>query len=54
MRMLEPTRVENAAGTFEAYWDGKTSGGKAASPGVYFVRVTSGAKAATARLTIAR
>jgi immune inhibitor A len=54
MRALGATRVENAAGTFEAYWDGKTSDGKAASPGVYFVRVTSGAKAATARLTIAR
>lgn len=41
-------------GGFEAVWDGRTSDGRAASPGVYFIRVTSGNRSDTARFTLTR
>ena len=44
----------SAPDTYEAWWDGRTSGGRLASAGVYFARVSAGGKARTARLTIAR
>jgi immune inhibitor A len=54
VRALPVSAIEANGGTFEAYWDGKNSQGSLMSPGVYFVRVTSGDKAQTARVTIAR
>jgi immune inhibitor A len=55
-RLLSDLPVSTAAASpnlLEAYWDGK-AGGRAVAPGVYFVRVTDGNKARTARVTIAR
>jgi immune inhibitor A len=43
-----------ASNTYEAHWDGTSSGGKAMSPGVYFVRVSTGDRTRTAGITIAR
>lgn len=41
-------------GGFDAVWDGRSADGKAASPGVYFIRVTSGGKSDTARFALTR
>lgn len=54
VRSLNPAEVAGGAGTYEAYWDGMGASGMAASPGVYFVRVTSEGQASTARLTVTR
>jgi flagellar hook assembly protein FlgD len=43
---------EASHGAFEAFWDGTNSRGSAMSPGVYFVRVISGERAQTARVTL--
>lgn len=39
---------------YEAYWDGAGLGGHAMPPGVYFVRVSSGARTQTGKLTVSR
>jgi immune inhibitor A len=54
VRALAVRAGEADGGAFEAFWDGTNSQGSAMSPGVYFVRVTSGVKTQTARITIAR
>jgi immune inhibitor A len=54
IKSLPVARVPSSAGIFEAAWDGKNASGRAAAPGVYFVRITSDDKARTARVTIAR
>ena len=46
--------VPKGSNTFEAYWDGRNSHGQYMAPGVYFLRIASGARARTARVTIAR
>jgi immune inhibitor A len=57
VKSLETTGAagyDSAPGTFEARWDGRSARGATMAPGIYFVRVTSGEKAETARVTIAR
>jgi hypothetical protein len=54
VKNLPVARVSSSAGTYEAAWDGRNADGRAIAPGVYFVRITSGDKAKTARVTIAR
>jgi immune inhibitor A len=54
VKTLPVSAAQSEAGTFEATWDGKNSRGNMMSPGVYFVRITSGEKIETARVTIAR
>jgi hypothetical protein len=39
---------------YEAHWDGTNTLGRVMSPGVYFVRITSGGMTRSARITIAR
>jgi hypothetical protein len=51
---LPVARVSSSASTYETVWDGRNANGRAAAPGVYFVRITSDDKARTARVTIAR
>ncbi|HVP57193.1 MAG TPA: T9SS type A sorting domain-containing protein, partial [bacterium] len=56
-RLVRSLAVRTGAaggGAFEASWDGTDSRGSAMSPGIYFLRVTSGARAQTARITIVR
>jgi immune inhibitor A len=56
-RLVTALRVEatpSEQGTYEATWDGRNSRGSAMSAGVYFLRVVSGGRAETARLTVAR
>jgi hypothetical protein len=54
VRSLETARADGGEGAIEARWDGKGARGAVVSPGVYFVRVTSGDLAKTVRLTVAR
>jgi hypothetical protein len=56
-RLVRPLAVKAGdadGGAFEAFWDGTNSHGAVMSPGVYFVRVTSGERAQTARVTLTR
>jgi hypothetical protein len=55
-RLLSDLPVSAAAAMpdlYEAHWDGKADG-QAVAPGVYFVRVTYGNTAKTARVAIAK
>jgi immune inhibitor A len=54
VREIPVLRSSRSANTYEANWDGRNANGRAAAPGVYFVRITSGNQARTARVTIAR
>jgi hypothetical protein len=54
VRSLDTARMDRVTGSFEAHWDGEGARGSATSSGVYFVRVTSGEQAATARITVAK
>jgi immune inhibitor A len=54
VRSLDTAGVDVDSGTFEAHWDGKDAHGSATSSGVYFIRVTSGERAVTARLAVTK
>lgn len=54
VRALPVARTNSGQAQYEALWDGMTAGGAVSAPGVYFARVTSGAKTETAVVTIAR
>ena len=54
LKDLQVNRISGASNTFEADWDGTTAAGRATSPGIYFVRITHGARSKTARVTVAR
>jgi hypothetical protein len=51
---LAVTRLSAAASMFEANWDGRSSAGRLAAPGIYFVRISNGVHSKTARLIVAR
>jgi immune inhibitor A len=55
-RLVRPLAVTagDGAGSFQAFWDGTNAQGSTMSPGIYFVRVTSGSNAQTARVTLTR
>jgi immune inhibitor A len=56
-RLVRSLAVADRAGaqdTYQAYWDGRTSAGEAASAGVYFAMISSGGRSRTARVTMAR
>lgn len=48
----EPLGMDD--GIYDAYWDGTDSSGRAVPPGVYFVRVCSGTRTETGKLTLSR
>ncbi|MFH1219594.1 MAG: M6 family metalloprotease domain-containing protein [Candidatus Eisenbacteria bacterium] len=54
VKALPVSASPTGGGAFEAYWDGANARGAAMSPGVYFVRVTSGGSAETARVTLTK
>jgi immune inhibitor A len=54
VKNLRVSRVSGAPNVLEAHWDGRSATGRAASPGIYFVRVAQGTNSKTTRVTVAR
>jgi len=54
LKTLATTSQGTDGNTFEAHWDGTNTGARAMPPGIYFVRVSSGARAQTGKLTVGR